>query len=74
MTELSPLKRALIAIETLQARLDAVERASTEPIAVIGVGCRLPGGANGPDAFWQRLRDGVDLVSDVPADRWEMDA
>ncbi|WBB80642.1 type I polyketide synthase [Micromonospora sp. WMMD882] len=71
---LSPLKRALVAIETLQARLDEVERARTEPIAVIGVGCRLPGGADGPDAFWARLRDGVDLVSETPADRWDVDA
>ncbi|MFY1632304.1 type I polyketide synthase [Solwaraspora sp. WMMB335] len=71
---LSPLKRALVAIETLQARLDEVERARTEPIAIIGVGCRLPGGADGPDAFWSRLRDGVDLVSEVPADRWDVAA
>jgi acyl transferase domain-containing protein len=71
---LSPLKRALIAIETLQARLDAVERAQTEPIAIIGVGCRFPGGANTPDRFWERLRDGVDLISEVPADRWDVDA
>ncbi|BCL17963.1 type I polyketide synthase [Micromonospora sagamiensis] len=72
--ELSPLKRALVAIETLQARLDEVERARTEPIAIIGVGCRLPGGANSPEEFWSRLRDGVDLVSEVPADRWDVDA
>ncbi|HET8659850.1 MAG TPA: type I polyketide synthase [Micromonosporaceae bacterium] len=71
---LSPLKRALVAIETLQARLAEVERARTEPVAVIGAGCRLPGGANSPDELWQRLRDGVDLVSEVPADRWDVDA
>ncbi|MFE0593659.1 type I polyketide synthase [Micromonospora echinospora] len=71
---LSPLKRALVAIETLQGRLDEIERARTEPIAVVGVGCRLPGGANSPDEFWTRLRDGVDLVSEVPADRWDVDA
>jgi acyl transferase domain-containing protein len=71
--ELSPLKQALIAIETLQARLAEIERAQTEPIAVIGVGCRLPGGADSPDAFWQRLRNGVDLISEVPTDRWDID-
>ncbi|SCL23212.1 Acyl transferase domain-containing protein [Micromonospora pallida] len=71
---LSPLKRALVAIETLQARLDEIERARTEPIAIVGVGCRLPGGANSPDEFWTRLRDGVDLISEVPADRWDADA
>ncbi|MFL6335055.1 MAG: beta-ketoacyl synthase N-terminal-like domain-containing protein [Pyrinomonadaceae bacterium] len=47
--------------------------ASDEPIAVIGVGCRLPGARN-PDEFWQLLRDGVDAVSEVPAARWDAEA
>ncbi len=41
-----------------------------EPIAIIGIGCRFPGGARGPEAFWKLLTDGVDAVSEVPADRW----
>ncbi|HTK74403.1 MAG TPA: SDR family NAD(P)-dependent oxidoreductase, partial [Gemmataceae bacterium] len=41
-------------------------------IAVIGVGCRFPG-ADGPAAFWRLLRDGVDAISTVPADRWPID-
>ena len=40
-----------------------------EPIAVVGIACRLPGAAD-PDAFWQLLRSGGDAVTDVPADRW----
>src|SRR5215212_2803590 len=40
-----------------------------EPIAVIGLSCRLPGAAD-PDAFWQLLRRGGDAVVEVPADRW----
>ena len=40
-----------------------------EPIAIIGMACRFPGAAN-PEAFWQLLRNGVDAVSEVPADRW----
>ncbi|GHO44998.1 type I polyketide synthase [Ktedonospora formicarum] len=43
-----------------------------EPIAVIGLGCRFPG-ADGPDAFWQLLRDGVDGISEVPSSRWSLD-
>jgi acyl transferase domain-containing protein/acyl-CoA synthetase (AMP-forming)/AMP-acid ligase II/acyl carrier protein len=43
-----------------------------DPIAVIGIGCRFPG-ADGPAAFWQLLRDGVDAISEVPADRWIVD-
>ena len=57
-TELSPLKRALLAIEELQTKLETVERERHEPIAIIGVGCRMPGGANDPEEFWQLLYDG----------------
>ena len=41
-----------------------------EPIAIIGIGCRFPGGARGPAAFWSLLCDGVDAVSELPSDRW----
>jgi phthiocerol/phenolphthiocerol synthesis type-I polyketide synthase C len=41
-----------------------------EPIAIVGIGCRFPG-ANGPEAFWQLLRDGVDAIVEVPPDRWD---
>ncbi len=44
-----------------------------EPIAVVGIGCRFPNG-EGVDAFWNVLRDGVDCVGEVPADRWNIDA
>ena len=44
---------------------------TAEPIAVVGVGCRLPGGVDGPDAYWQLLTEGRDGVVDVPADRWD---
>jgi len=44
-----------------------------EPIAIIGVGCRFPG-ANDPEAFWQLLRDGVDAIREVPADRFDQHA
>ena len=40
-----------------------------EPIAIIGIGCRFPG-ANGPQAFWELLRDGVDAISETPPGRW----
>jgi acyl transferase domain-containing protein/thioesterase domain-containing protein/acyl carrier protein len=46
--------------------------ASDDAIAVIGVGCRFPGGADGPAAFWRLLADGVDAISDVPAGRWDL--
>ncbi|HEV7602274.1 MAG TPA: amino acid adenylation domain-containing protein [Bradyrhizobium sp.] len=40
-----------------------------EPIAIVGVGCRIPGAAT-PDEFWEMLRRGADLVSEVPVGRW----
>lgn len=44
-----------------------------EPIAIIGMSCRFPQAAN-PQAFWDLLRNGVDAISEVPADRWDVDA
>ncbi|WP_394839191.1 type I polyketide synthase [Pendulispora rubella] len=46
-----------------------------EPIAVVGMGCRLPGGVSSPDAYWRLLCDGVDATCEVPNGRWpELDA
>src|SRR5579875_3590105 len=45
-----------------------------EPIAIIGMGCRFPGGANSPEAFWQLLRSGDDAIREIPAGRWDVDA
>ncbi len=73
LNEMSPVKRALLALQEMQAKLDAVERSRTEPIAIIGMGCRFPGGANDPDAFWRLLSEGIDGISEVPAGRWLVD-
>ena len=67
---LSPLDRALLALEKMEAKLLAAERTRTEPIAVVGIGCRFPGGGEGPDGYWQRLLAGVDGVVEIPASRW----
>ena len=69
---LDALRRSLVAIKDLRAKLNEVERAKTEGIAVIGMACRFPGGANNPDLFWQLLRDGRDAISEVPPDRWDI--
>jgi acyl transferase domain-containing protein/acyl carrier protein len=71
---LSPLKRAFLALQEAQSKLDALERAQKEPIAIVGMGCRFPGGADDPGAFFRLLRDGVDAVTEVPPERWDRDA
>ncbi|MGZ9709219.1 SDR family NAD(P)-dependent oxidoreductase [Glaciimonas sp. GNP009] len=42
-----------------------------EDIAIIGMACRLPGGIDTPNAFWNLLREGASLVGDLPAGRWQ---
>jgi len=44
--------------------------ATHEPLAIVGIGCRLPGGVNGPESFWQLLVEGRSGIIPVPADRW----
>ncbi len=46
-------------------------REKREPIAIIGMGCRFPG-ADGPEAFWNLLVNGVDAVTEVPEERWSL--
>src|SRR5208283_1764563 len=70
---LTPLQNAMYLLRQAQARLAAYEYARAEPIAVVGMGCRIPGGADGPEAFWQLLSHGVDAVREVPPDRWNID-
>ncbi len=71
---LSPLNQALFSLEKMQSKLDAIERSKTEPLAIIGMGCRFPGGGNNPEVFWQLLRNGVDAVAEMPQDRWDVEA
>jgi hypothetical protein len=42
-----------------------------DPIAIIGIGCRLPGGAVNSDSCWQMLMGGVDAISEVTPDHWD---
>ena len=67
------LKNAVLAIKTLQMQLESAERRQREPIAVIGMGCRFPGGASDPESYWQLLRDGRDGTSEIPGWRWPVD-
>lgn len=44
--------------------------ATREPLAIVGIGCRLPGGVNGPESFWQLMTEGRSGIVPVPTDRW----
>ena len=70
---LSPKRLVLLALE-LQSRIEEMQGQLTEPVAIIGMGCRLPGAENGPEAFWRILREGRDAIREVPSDRWEAEA
>ena len=66
----SVLRDALRAVSDMQEQLAAAERVRHEPIAIIGMACRFPGGADSPEALWQLLSNGVDAIREVPASRW----
>ncbi|QUF04201.1 thioester reductase domain-containing protein [Actinosynnema pretiosum subsp. pretiosum] len=56
-------------------RLSELEAAADEPIAIIGMGCRFPGGAHGPDGLWRLVAEERDAITEFPADRgWDVAA
>ena len=67
--ELTPLQRALVALQKTRAKIEALERTQSEPIALIGMACRFPGG-NDPDSVFRALCAGVDSVRRIPEERW----
>jgi len=69
----SLLQDALLKIRDLKSRIGRMERSSSEPIAIIGVGCRFPRGIRGPEDYWQLLQTGEQAISEVPLDRWSLD-
>ena len=74
LAQLTPEQRARLAARVQSARAAESSPVPDDAIAIIGMGCRYPGGANSPDAFWDLLRNGVDAVTAIPADRWDGDA
>ena len=46
----------------------------SQPIAVIGIGCRFPGDATNPENFWKLISEGRSALTSIPADRWNADA
>src|SRR5580658_2929700 len=65
--------QALIALRKMRQKLDEMERARSEPIAIIGMGCRMPGSVSSPAGYWNLLRNGVDAITEIPSDRWRLE-
>src|SRR5271156_2042958 len=60
--------------DALTQQFDKASRiAAAEPVAVVGIGCRFPGGAVGPEGYWNFLANAGDGICEIPADRWNAD-
>ncbi|MFE1248726.1 SDR family NAD(P)-dependent oxidoreductase [Streptomyces sp. NPDC058766] len=71
----SYLRRAVGDAQELRERVRELEESAYEPVAVVGVGCRFPGGVTSPDELWSVVSDGVDAMGDFPRDRgWDVEA
>ncbi|HEY4002317.1 MAG TPA: beta-ketoacyl synthase N-terminal-like domain-containing protein, partial [Candidatus Xenobia bacterium] len=68
------LGQLALAKPTAPRAIAAQVRTDHEPIAVIGIGCRYPGGIHDAESFWAAISQGVDAITEVPADRWDANA
>ena len=66
------MQNALKELRQMRAKLKQLEESKSEPLAIIGMGCRFPG-ADNPTQFWQLLKQGKDAITSVPSDRWNVD-
>jgi acyl transferase domain-containing protein len=65
------LEQALDMVGKLREALGERERAAREPIAIVGAGCRFPGGVEGVEDFWNMLAKSTDAITRFPVERWD---
>jgi acyl transferase domain-containing protein len=70
-SQLTSVKQALLALQAARKKIDALEKQQTEPIAIIGMGCRFPGDISTPQEFWELLSSGKDTTTTIPETRWD---
>ncbi|MEU8468036.1 type I polyketide synthase [Streptomyces sp. NPDC029006] len=69
------LKRATTELERSRRRVRELEEQDREPVAIIGMGCRYPGGVRTPEDLWRIIDEGTDVVTEFPTDRgWDVEA
>ncbi len=56
----------------MSAQTNIDPKTFNEPVAIVGMACRFPGGANTPEAFWQLLKRGQNAVTEIPLERWNI--
>jgi acyl transferase domain-containing protein len=68
------LRKSLKEVERLRRQNEQLVAATVEPIAIVGIGCRFPGGITSPDALWRLVEEGRDALGGFPEDRgWDFD-
>ena len=68
---LSPKRLMLLAFEQA-VEIERLKTGACQPIAIVGIGCRFPGGASSADTYWKLLREGRSAIRTVPPDRWNV--